>query len=61
VGDVRKRGLENGILLGIGGVKKNVLKIKPPLIITAAEADTALELFRKSLKQSLETRARTER
>jgi 4-aminobutyrate aminotransferase-like enzyme len=51
-GTVRKKGIENGILLGIGGVKKNVLKIKPPLIITREEADTALELFRKSLKQA---------
>lgn len=55
VAAVRKKGLEKGILLGIGGVKKNVLKIKPPLIITKDEADTALELFRKSLKEGRES------
>jgi 4-aminobutyrate aminotransferase-like enzyme len=54
VGALRRRGLENGVLFGIGGVKKNVLKIKPPLIITRAEADTALELFRKCLQEALE-------
>jgi 4-aminobutyrate aminotransferase-like enzyme len=61
VSTVRKRGLENGILFGIGAVKKNVLKIKPPLIITRAEADTALELFRKCLKEGLAGRAQPER
>ena len=47
----RRKGMENGILLGVGGVKKNVLKIKPPLIITQEEADIALDLFRKSLQE----------
>jgi 4-aminobutyrate aminotransferase-like enzyme len=35
-------------------VKKNVLKIKPPLIIARGEADTVLELFRKSLREGRE-------
>jgi 4-aminobutyrate aminotransferase-like enzyme len=50
---VRKKGFENGIIFGLGGTAKNVLKIKPPLIVTAEEADTILELFRKSLGSAL--------
>ncbi len=50
---VRKKGFENGIIFGLGGTAKNVLKIKPPLIVTREEADTILELFRKSLSSAL--------
>ncbi len=50
---LRKRGMENGILFGVGAVKKNVVKIKPPLIISKAEADTVLERFRRSLEEAL--------
>ncbi len=58
VAAVRRRGLENGILFGIGAVKKNVLKIKPPLILSQEEADTALELFRRCLQEALAGRRR---
>jgi len=37
---------------------KNVLKIKPPLIINRDEADTVLERFRKSLVAGLEKTAK---
>ncbi len=40
-------------IFGLGGTAKNVLKIKPPLIITAQETDTVLELFRSSLTAAL--------
>jgi 4-aminobutyrate aminotransferase-like enzyme len=50
---VRKKGFENGIIFGLGGTAKNVLKIKPPLIVTREEADTILDLFRTSLKAAL--------
>jgi 4-aminobutyrate aminotransferase-like enzyme len=50
---VRKKGMEKGIIVGLGGTAKNVLKIKPPLIVTAAEADTILGLFRESLAAAL--------
>jgi 4-aminobutyrate aminotransferase-like enzyme len=50
---VRKRGFENGIIFGMGGTAKNVLKVKPPLIVTKDEADTILELFRASLSAAL--------
>ncbi len=50
---VRKAGFENGIIFGVGGMAKNVLKIKPPLIISKDEADTVLDRFRKSLVDAL--------
>lgn len=34
-----------GLILGEAGYRMNVLKIKPPLIITTAEADEALAIF----------------
>jgi len=51
---IRKKGFENGIIFGLGGTAKNVLKIKPPLIVSKDEADTILQLFRKSLRAALE-------
>ncbi len=50
---VRKKGMEKGIIFGLGGTAKNVLKIKPPLIVTADEVDTILRLFRESLAAAL--------
>jgi len=50
---VRKAGFSNGIIFGVGGTAKNVLKIKPPLTITREEADVVLERFRKSLIDAL--------
>jgi 4-aminobutyrate aminotransferase-like enzyme len=50
---VRKQGFERGIIFGLGGTAKNVLKIKPPLIVTKDEADTILDLFRASLSAAL--------
>ncbi len=52
---VRKAGFDNGIFFGVGGMAKNVLKIKPPLIIQKDEADTVLERFRKSLINGIES------
>ena len=56
--EVRKAGFGNGIFFGVGGMAKNVLKIKPPLIINRDEADTVLERFRKSLVAGLEKTAK---
>jgi 4-aminobutyrate aminotransferase-like enzyme len=50
---VRAEGLRRGIIFGVGGMEKNVLKIKPPLIISPQEADTALELLRDCLRAAL--------
>jgi len=53
---VRKVGFENGIIFGVGGMAKNVLKIKPPLIISKDEADAVLDRFRVSLVAALRTK-----
>jgi len=37
----------------MGGVRKNVLKVKPPLIITRAECDEVLDKFYTSIKEVL--------
>lgn len=50
---VRKAGTVNGIIFGLGGVRRNVLKIKPPLIINREECDEVLEKFRRSVRQVL--------
>lgn len=50
---VRKEGFRYGIFFGVGGTEKNVLKIKPPLIITPEEARTVLERFHASLEAAL--------
>ena len=51
--NIRNAGFRNGIIFGLGGVRKNVLKIKPPLIITRAEADEVLAKFETSLRETL--------
>lgn len=48
---IRNVGIENGIILGTGGYRKHVLKIKPPLITTKAEAEEIVQLFEATLKQ----------
>jgi DMSO/TMAO reductase YedYZ molybdopterin-dependent catalytic subunit len=50
---IRQAGVENGIIFGLGGVRRNVLKIKPPLIVTRAECDEILDKFRRSVRQVL--------
>jgi 4-aminobutyrate aminotransferase-like enzyme len=51
---VRRAGFRHGIFFGVGGMARNVLKIKPPLVITREEADTVLELFEQSLVDGIE-------
>jgi len=49
--EIRKRGFTHGLILGTGGVRKNVLKVKPPLIINQAECDEVIEKFEASVKE----------
>jgi 4-aminobutyrate aminotransferase-like enzyme len=42
--------MEHGVLFGVGGILKNVLKIKPPFVINRAEADTVLNVLAEALK-----------
>lgn len=50
---VRKHGFENGVIFGLGGVRKNVLKVKPPLIVSRDECDEILGRFEASVKAVL--------
>ena len=48
-GEIRKAGLRNGIIFGLGGARKNVLKVKPPLIVSKDECGELLDKFQKSV------------
>ena len=50
---IRTAGFKNGLCVGMGGVRKNVLKVKPPLIITRAVCDEVLDKFYASVKEVL--------
>lgn len=50
---IKKTALEKGLLMGWGSFRKNIFKIKPPLIINKQEADEALEIFYDSIKTVL--------
>jgi 4-aminobutyrate aminotransferase-like enzyme len=50
---IRDAGLKHGVIFGLGGVRRNVLKIKPPLIVSQQEADEILDKFHRSVKQVL--------
>jgi len=47
---VRAYSLEHGVLFGVGGMHKNVLKVKPPFIISRQEADTVLGVLADALR-----------
>lgn len=49
---IRNYAMENGVIFGVGGMLKNVLKVKPPFIINKEEADRVLEVLRGSLKEA---------
>jgi 4-aminobutyrate aminotransferase-like enzyme len=50
---IRDEGLRRGVILGLAGVRKNLLKIKPPLIVNQDECDEILRLFGESVKAIL--------
>jgi 4-aminobutyrate aminotransferase/(S)-3-amino-2-methylpropionate transaminase len=46
-----KEGLKRlGFIIGVGGLHKNVLRLEPPLIMTEAELDTAVDAIESTLK-----------
>jgi 4-aminobutyrate aminotransferase-like enzyme len=47
--EIRKAGMRNGIIFGLGGARKNVLKLKPPLIVNKDECDEILDKFQRSV------------
>jgi alanine-glyoxylate transaminase / (R)-3-amino-2-methylpropionate-pyruvate transaminase len=48
--DVLEACRELGVLVGKGGLDGNVLRIKPPMCITAADADFALDVLNEALR-----------
>jgi 4-aminobutyrate aminotransferase-like enzyme len=50
---IRNDAMPRGVLFGLAGVRKNLLKIKPPLIINESEADEVLVVLEKSLNAVL--------
>ena len=42
---------DHGLIVGKGGLYGNVLRIAPPLCVTAGEADRAAQAFGESLKE----------
>jgi alanine-glyoxylate transaminase/(R)-3-amino-2-methylpropionate-pyruvate transaminase len=47
--DVLEAAREMGVLVGKGGIDGNVLRIKPPMCLTADDVDFSLEVFDRSL------------
>jgi alanine-glyoxylate transaminase/(R)-3-amino-2-methylpropionate-pyruvate transaminase len=47
--EVLEAGREMGVLMGKGGLNGNVLRIKPPLCITAEDVDFALDVLDRAL------------
>ncbi|HKG91011.1 MAG TPA: aspartate aminotransferase family protein, partial [Gemmatimonadaceae bacterium] len=47
--DVLEAAREMGVLMGKGGIDGNVLRIKPPMCITAADVDYALDVLDQAL------------
>jgi len=42
---------EKGVLVGLGGTLANVIRIQPPLVITAAQADRAADVVEKAVSE----------
>lgn len=50
---IRDEGMKLGAIFGLGGARRNVLKVKPPLIVTPAEADEILDILRRAMQKVL--------
>ncbi len=52
-GKIRQFCLDHGLLIGVGGVFGNVLRIQPPLVISEDELDRALGILEQALNKNL--------
>lgn len=50
---IREEGMKVGVIFGLGGARPNVLKIKPPLIISQNECDEVVEKLRIAVTRVL--------
>jgi 4-aminobutyrate aminotransferase-like enzyme len=46
---IRRLCREAGVLIGLGGVFGNILRLQPPLVLTAEETQRVLDVLEKSL------------
>lgn len=53
---VREHCLANGVLVGVGGVYANVVRIQPPLVISREQIDRAVDVVTSGIEQ-LQTNA----
>jgi len=49
--EIRKLCREAGVLVGLGGALANVIRLQPPLVITAAEVDRAADVLEVALAE----------
>jgi 4-aminobutyrate aminotransferase-like enzyme len=50
---LRDAAMARGVIFGLAGVRKNLLKIKPPLVIQPPEVDEVLGVLREALREVL--------
>jgi 4-aminobutyrate aminotransferase-like enzyme len=50
---IREVGMQLGAIFGLGGARRNVLKVKPPLIIKQDEADEVLDILKRTMQRVL--------
>lgn len=55
---VRQHCLESGVLVGVGGVYGNVVRVQPPLVISTAQLNTALEAMESGFRAAQKETAR---
>jgi 4-aminobutyrate aminotransferase-like enzyme len=48
---IREICLENGVILGFGGIYSNVLRIQPPLVISKKEMDEVIRVLEMALQK----------
>lgn len=46
---VRDKCLQDGLIVGVGGIHGNVIRFQPPLVITKQQIDQALDIFKGAL------------
>ena len=50
---VRKEAIELGVIFGLAGPRPNILKIKPPLVVTKSECDEIIDKLRAAMTKIL--------
>jgi 4-aminobutyrate aminotransferase-like enzyme len=53
---VRSACLKQGVLVGVGGVYGNVVRIQPPLVITRSQLDQALGALKQAFAEVPQSR-----